>query len=120
MRAGLLLLVSCAALRAVPSKRVPDADAEKKQALLDYEFGENEKAQDPEQQAADQEATKTAQLEAKLKAQRSWEAPEEQKEDSVIHTVIEKEKSDTRAKVAKEQEVHAQAQEKAKKVDEAS
>merc|ERR1719271_109767 len=93
MRAGLLLLVSCAALRAVPSKRVPDADAEKKQALLDYEFGENEKAQDPEQQAADQEATKTAQLEAKLKAQRSWEAPEEQKEDSVIHTVIEKEKS---------------------------
>merc|ERR1740127_231910 len=106
MWAGLLLLVSGAALRrAVPVQRVPDADAEKKQALLDYEFGENEKAQDPEQQSADDEATKTAQLEAKLKAQRSWEAPEEHQEDSVIHTVIEKEKSNTLKKAQKEKEV---------------
>merc|ERR1719316_770784 len=105
MWAGLLLLVSCAALRPVPASRVPDADAEKKQALLDYEFGENEKAQDPEQKSADDEATKTAQLEAKLKAQRSWEAPEEHQEDSVIHTVIEQEKTDTLAKTKKQKEV---------------
>merc|ERR1719389_663568 len=103
-----------------PAAKVPDAEAEKKQALLDYEFGENEKAQDPEKQSADDEATKTAQLEAKLKAQRSWEAPEEHQEDNVIHTVIEQEKSQTRAKTQKEKEVEVEAQKKAKKVDESA
>merc|ERR1719387_2611465 len=120
MWASLLLLVSGAALRAVPVQKVPDADAEKKQALLDYEFGENEKAQDPEQQAADDEAKKTAQLEAKLKAQRSWEAPEEKQEDSVIKSVIEQEKSNTLKKAQKEKEVKVEAMKKATKVDESA
>ena len=119
MRTGLLLLAGCAALRPV-RLQVPDADAEKKQAALDYEFGENEKAQDPEKMAADDEATKTAQLESKLKAQRTWEAPEEKQEDSVIHKVIDQEKADTLAKTKKEKEVQEAALTKAKKVDEAS
>ena len=120
MRAVLLFLGVAAIKPALKGTALKvDPQAEKQQEMLDYEAGENEAARDPEAQAAETETKRTAKLEQKLKAQRSWEPPEEAEEDKMIHTVIEKERKSTAMKTQKRQQDEEQASDSSKKVDEA-
>merc|ERR1719152_355339 len=54
-------------------------EAEKHQAVLDYEVGEDEAAADPEQPVEQRDAAKTQKLETEISSERTWSNNDEQK-----------------------------------------
>merc|ERR1719502_1437238 len=93
-------------------------EAEKHQAVLDYEVGEDEAAADPEQPVEQRDAAKTTKLETEISSERTWSNDDEQKADQASAAVLSAERKSTEEKKAKSQKYEKQAQ--TKQLDEAA
>merc|ERR1719440_610952 len=113
-----LLLGLCAGIRLTPKTHATllsaaSPEAEKHQAVLDYEVGENENAADPEQPVHERDVAKTKNLESEISQERGWTNNDESSADQASPDVL---KTEKKATVTKKQRAE-QNEEKASKVD---
>merc|ERR1719272_291007 len=116
--AASLRLSSPKEIQAAASAATPEA--EKHQAVLDYEVGEDEAAADPEQPVEKRDAAKTESLETEISSERTWANKDEAEADKASPSVLAAERKHPESKQASSSQYEEQAQKKGTTVDEAA